>query len=344
MKSSLNLAYSTDKIDKQLRNESRIFNFLTEICSFENFEITPIKGDASPRSYYRIFNDGKSYILMDSELEQSSFIPFINIDKIILENKLSAPRIIFKDEKDYLLLLEDFGQLSVTKYLLLNPNEERRIYDLITDNLIQMVNFKGDLKLPEYNDSLLFKELGVFTEWFLKNKCNDSLFKIAEEELFEEFSKLFSHLKRQKSVFCHRDFMADNLMFIEDKEGIESIGIIDFQDAVLGCPAYDLVSLLEDARRNISPDIAKDCKSKFVSNCFSQDSELFNLNYSILSLQRNLKIVGVFHRLNSRDGKKHYLNYLPRVWGYINDQLKNPLMYPILNWFERYEIERTHEQ
>lgn len=331
-------------IDKNLRNESRIFNFLSEICGFENYDIIPIKGDASLRAYSRVLSEGKTYILMDSELDQSSYAPFIHVNRIIINHNLSAPKILFKDDKEFLMLLEDFGQLSVTKYLLLNANEEKRVYNLITDVLIETVKFEDDIKLPEYNNSLLFKELSVFADWFLKNKCNESVFRIAVDELFQEFSKLFTHLQRQKPVFCHRDFMADNLMYIEDKDGIESIGIIDFQDAVLGNPAYDLVSLLEDARRNVNSNVAMDCKSKFINSCFSKDSELFNLNYSILSLQRNLKIVGVFHRLNTRDGKKQYLNYLPRVWSYIDQQLKNPLMSPILNWFERYEIKRAYEE
>ena len=280
---------------------------------------------------------------MDSYLEQSSFQPFIKVNQILIHNNLNAPKILFKDDKEFLMLLEDFGQLSVTKHLLLNPSDEKRIYDLITETLIKIKNSNNDLNLSEYNEALLFKELRVFTEWFLKPRCNESVFKIAEDELFEEFSKLFVHLTRQKQIFCHRDFMADNLMYMEDKDGLNSIGIIDFQDAVLGSPAYDLVSLLEDARRDISIEVSEYCKNLYIRSCFGSEIELFNLNYSILSLQRNLKIVGVFHRLNSRDNKPNYLTYLPRVWKYINQQLKNPAMSPILNWFERYEIMRHHD-
>lgn len=289
--------------------------------NFANCEITKVAGDASFRSYYRVFAQNKNFILMFAPPAYEKVEPFIAVDEFLVTNDLPAPKIYAKDFEQGFLLLQDFGDDSLNKFLTKNPELELDFYKKSVNCLVELHKKPDPDFLRYYNNAELTREVMLFVDWYLplKNKTmslvQKSAFKSAFLELFDELQN--STLITKPSVIL-RDYHADNLMILPD----ETIGLIDFQDALIGSKAYDLVSLLEDARRDID---AKTCDK--VYDYFTRESKIdeveFKKEYEILSLQRNIKIVGIFARLYLRDKKSNYLNYLPRVENFIHKRINS---------------------
>lgn len=316
----------------------RIDGFLNEV-GLRNYKLEAIEGDASKRKYYRILTLKESFILMDSSLAKENIEPFIKIASFLKNQNLSAPLILSSDLENSLLLLEDFGNNSFTKFLSNYPSQEEELYKLAVDTLITLYHANIDLELPKHNDSELNLELEhTFVQWYLRYKLSSSVYKKAVIELFTILSKLYNHLSSLRPVVVLKDYMADNLMFIKDRKGIQKVGLLDFQDAVIGSPAYDIASLLEDARREVSDYIANMSIKRFVSQIESISHQEFNNAYAVNSIQKNLRIIGVFHRLHLRDKKPKYLNFLPRMWKYVNRNLEYPQLSELKNWFRKYGI------
>jgi aminoglycoside/choline kinase family phosphotransferase len=322
---------------KDIVKQDEINHFIIS-AGFEQFRISCIPGDASRREYYRVVTLNQSYILMDASADFESVSPFINMDNFLLNSGIRAPVIIFADLSKGLVLLEDFGVNSFTKYLQKNHDRELELYNAATDLLIRTYRIKADLKLPVYNNVLLNKELQIFNDWFVKSRTHAAIHSRMKGELFQIFDRLYKQLGDLKPVLVYRDFMADNLFWLEKGSGDQRVGVIDFQDAVIGSPAYDLVSLLEDARRDVAQPIVKNCIERYLKGLPEIEKKSFEESYAILGVQRNMKIVGIFHRLHTRDKNSKYLNYLPRVWQHLNNNLKHPILSDLKDWFVRYDI------
>lgn len=296
-------------------------------------QISKVAGDASFRSYYRVISQNLSYILMYAPVKLENTAPFIQIDEILLNYNLRAPKIIARDTNMGLLLLEDFGDISFTKFLKENPQKEFEIYSKACDKIItihQKSNLNNSLEIKKYNHAILINEVFLFIDWYLK--LNNQTISPEQKMFFKnEFFNLFDKLNKANQVLVHRDYHADNLMIISKDNKFEDIGIIDFQDALIGSYAYDLLSLLEDARRDVDQSNQQKLFDYFIKSS-NYDYHQFMIDYEVISLQRNIKILGIFARLALRDNKKQYLDYIPRVKNFVLQRIDKTSI--ISNYFK----------
>lgn len=288
----------------------------------DHYGIKEIAGDASFRKYYRVFlNDKHNMVLMDAPPKLEDTAPFIKVDEILRHNHFLAPKIFAADEENGFLLLEDFGDLSYSKALnnLQGKDlevKELELYQKATDVLIDLHKVNNIHNLPFYDETLLMREVMLFIDWYLPYIAQSPATEAQILEFKNQWSELFKQLSNDK-ILVLRDYHADNLFLVNDK-----VGLLDFQDAVLGSRAYDLVSLLEDARRNVSGLTVKNMIEYYAKNSKCSESH-FITDYQILSLQRNIKIIGIFSRLAIRDKKENYLKLLPKMFSYVTMRLND---------------------
>lgn len=287
----------------------------------ENCEIKKVAGDASFRSYYRIFFDDETRILMFAPPSHEDVRPFIKIAEFLISHDFSAPKIFARDEKNGFLLLEDFGDDTYGKVLAAAQSQELPLYEKACEALLALHELEVPQDLPTYNHALLFREVMLFIDWYLPlQKKSMSLQEKARFKFL--WFQLFDLISKENQTLVLRDYHADNLMILLQRQGFKQVGLLDFQDAVIGAKAYDLVSLLEDARRDVNEETRAKIFNFYLqkSNC---DKASFTRDYEILSLQRNVKIIGIFARLSLRDGKHNYLNLMPRVLDLIKSRLES---------------------
>lgn len=304
-----------------------------------------LAGDASFRSYERIEFDAKTLILMNAPPEKENVRPFVAIARYLESRGLSAPRIEKPDLNAGLLLLEDFGDDLYTRVLAREPFLAFDLYRAAVDVLTHLHGEKPEqtlplgwgenYALPSYDQDLLFKELFLFPEWYLR-ALSDQENPEWEAQLREIWKPLFETVVPGNGVLTLRDYHADNLMWLPGRKGVAGVGLLDFQDAVLGHPAYDLVSLLQDARRPYDPDLEQAMIDHYLATTpLDLDRDAFLTAYQILGAQRNAKIIGIFTRLWRRDGKAQYPKMIPHVWTLLEENLKHPALAGAAKWFEK---------
>lgn len=296
--------------------------------------------DASFRRYERLDNGEKSVLLMDAPPEKEDIKPFVNVDHYLRRNNFNAPQIYAMDEKNGFLLLEDLGNDSYTNLLsgkskISGEFSEEEIYGAAIDVLAQLHRTPLAEKIPDYDYSLLMRECRLLVDWYLPNINAQVDVKQAGDEYIEIWKDLLTSIKPSEPVTVLRDYHADNLMWIPDRNGLERVGLLDFQDAVAGSAVYDLVSLLEDARRDVKDETVDACIKRYIKNRKVLDKDEFMLNYAMFAAQRNCKIIGIFARLAIRDGKPRYLGYMPRVWGHLLHDVKHPALTPLKKWISK---------
>jgi aminoglycoside/choline kinase family phosphotransferase len=293
----------------------QIISFLSA-NRLEGAERLALSGDASHRRYERIIKNNKKFMLMVAPIDKEDIRPFIKIDGILREAGFNAPEIIASDAENGLLLLEDFGDELFSRILAENLAEEEELYREAIELLAKLPQ-KADL--PRYSNEKLLEEAALLVDWHLTAAD--------KKEYLAIWHELLAKLDNSKQVLVLRDYHADNLMWLPERSGRQRIGLLDFQDAVIGHPAYDLASLLEDARRDVAQDI--------VVAALKNRTAGFVRDYFILAAQRNCKIIGIFNRLQIRDGKEIYLQFLPRVWNHLRNDLKYPALAPLKTWMEK---------
>lgn len=299
-----------------------------------------VSADASFRSYERIISEKKSFILMDAPPAKEDIKPFINIDNYLRRRGFSAPEIYSKDEKNGFMLLEDLGDDSFTRVLagkspLSDKYNEYDLYSAAIDVLIQLDRSTLPQKTPDYDYELLKKECRLFIDWFLPNIGFDGDIQKSSDEYLEIWDELLNIKKVHDDVIVLRDYHADNLMWIPERVGVERVGLLDFQDAVIGSPVYDIVSLLEDARRDVTEETVKSVIKRYLDSRKTIHQEDFFAVYSTLAAQRNCKIIGIFARLAIRDNKPKYISYMPRVWKHLENDLKHPALKNLKAWMNK---------
>jgi aminoglycoside/choline kinase family phosphotransferase len=334
-------------------------------------EITPLPGDASTRRYARASLNGRVAMVMDQP--QAAEAPVAPTDATPAERKalgynavarlagadcarfvavagylrgrgLSAPHIYAADTKAGFLLLEDLGN-DLYADVLCSGGNELELYKTAAEVLATLhaenapAKLAADKPLFTYDETALLAEADLLTEWYFPFALGR---KASAEEVAEHRDLWRQVLKPalvSAPVFVHRDYHAQNLLWLPERYGPARAGLIDFQDAVAGSRAYDLVSLTEDARRDVSPALAAATTAHYINTVQAQggriDDRSFAGEMAIMAAQRNAKIVGIFARLHSRDGKSRYLSYLPRVWSYLNADLAHPTMAQLAAWYER---------
>jgi aminoglycoside/choline kinase family phosphotransferase len=257
---------------------------------------------------------------MDSDPTTNESIEnFIYFTNQLRKQKFSAPKIYGQDICNGLLLLEDLGSDSFANILKSKPHLENHIYQEAINQLIEIRKNKIPHLTRKYDLKILLQEAVLFSEWYLSplraSYESSHLLKILRVSLQETL--------KQDTTLVLRDYHAENLMWLPDRRNNRRVGLLDYQDALAGNPAYDIASLLKDARREVPKKLQEELIKYFLKKT-NLDHAVFSRDYSILSAQRNLKIIGIFSRLSIRDNKSGYLDLIPRVWKNLQDDLKHP--------------------
>ncbi|MEP4196256.1 MAG: phosphotransferase [Aliishimia sp.] len=282
-------------------------------------DLTIVAGDASNRKYYRLKDTDESVILMDAPPETGEDTkPFINISMYLEGSGLSAPRIVKADTQAGFLLIEDFGDDLFARLLERNLALESDLYEAATDVLLHLHKQRAP-KLPKY-DAALMSELAALSVVWYRYGATGIEDTVLAEEMQARIYALLNPLDTDAQVLIQRDYHAENLIWLPERKGVRRVGLLDFQGAMLGHPAYDLVSVLQDARRDVGHDVTQSMCTRYVKTS-DRNEEDFMAAYYALGLQRNLRILGVFARLGIRDGKPQYLDLMLRVWGHIETNL-----------------------
>jgi aminoglycoside/choline kinase family phosphotransferase len=287
-------------------------------------EVEPLVGDASFRRYFRVRNGGASAMLMDAPPPHEDPRPFLHVGKWLIGHGLRAPAIHAEDAERGLVLIEDFGADRMRDWLDENPEHEEAVYTHAIDALVALHACPPGPFAP-YDMEVYQREAGLFVEWF----CPLQSLEVDEAGWRAAWAAVLEPLlpRQTPGVTVLRDYHAENIMLLPD--GAQ--GLIDFQDALVGHPAYDVVSLLQDARRDVSVELERAMVDRYLS--LVGNTPEFEADYARLGAQRNAKIVGIFARLWKRDGKPRYLAMIPRVWDALERDLKHPALAPVAEWF-----------
>jgi aminoglycoside/choline kinase family phosphotransferase len=332
--------------------------------------IAPLAGDASTRRYARLHLNGRTAMLMDQPQDAEAPVAPAGADEAtrralgynavarlagadcarfaaasawLRGHGLAAPEVHAADCANGFLILEDLGD-ALFAHVLADGGDEQELYKAAVTVLAQIhageapAQLSRDKPLFDYDLVALSAETDLLTEWFMPLALGR---KATDEEVAEHralWRAALDGLDRRR-VFIHRDYHAENLLWLPQRRGVARVGLIDFQDAVAGSPAYDLISLTEDARRDVSPALAEAATRDYLAAMAAQGTALDEVQFrhamAVMAAQRNAKIVGIFARLYSRDGRPRYLGFLPRVWGYLERDLAHPALAELKAWYDR---------
>lgn len=286
-------------------------------------EILPLAGDASFRRYFRVAGAGGNAVLMDAPPPHEDTRPFLAVADHLRDLGFAAPRILARDTDAGLILLEDFGDARMREEIEADPSREEAIYSQAID-LIRDLHRHPAGALPPYDMAIYQREAALFPEWYMPAVGLE-----VAPGWTQAWAEALAPIAGDQSTTVLRDYHAENIMLLRDG----GLGLLDFQDALAGHPAYDLVSLLQDARRDVSADL----ETRMLAHYGPVDAAA----YALLGAQRNTKILGIFTRLWKRDGKARYLAFQPRVWSYLERDLEHPALRPVKAWFDAHvPIER----
>ena len=295
-----------------------------------DYKLEQIRSDASFREYYRVL--GKNLLIMHAPKDKGeSLVNFEKINKVLSSINLSVSKIYDADYQNDLLLIEDFGNdIFSTK---LNHSNEKDLYEKAI-NLLSIIHNNSDLEvhnLKKYNFEILLNESQLFIEWYLEKHLKLNLNNSEKNEFQNILERQFNSLTLKQNSLVLRDFHVDNLIYLDDRDGINQLGLIDYQDALVGSSVYDFTSLIEDVRHPIQDDL-KNSLVETYSKLISVDQNELKRGISFYSIQRNLKIVGIFSRLKYRDGKKNYFSMIEMAWSFVKNHLKNNEYNDLNNW------------
>jgi len=333
--------------------------------------VTPLPGDASTRRYARLNLGGRKAMLMDqpqaaegatapagadeetrralgynavARLAGADCARFAAAASWLRTHGLAAPDVYAADHSQGFVILEDLGDALFAE-VLRDGGDETKLYEAAVEVLARIhakdapVSLSSDKPLFDFDQTAQLAEADLLIEWFLPL----ALGRVATPAEMDEHRRLWRDvlggIDGGRRVFVHRDYHAENLLWLPGRDGLARVGLIDFQDAVAGSPAYDLISLIEDARRDVSPELAETTTRHYLAAMKHQGSPVdearFRHEMAVMAAQRNAKIVGIFARLYTRDGKMRYLAFLPRVWGYLERDLSHPAMTGLKAWYDR---------
>ncbi len=322
-----------------------IQDFLAE-AGWADVPRRPLAGDASFRRYDRLLAPGRRAVLMDAPPPHEDVRPFLRVARLLRKLELSAPEILAEDVEAGLLLLEDFGDQTYTR-LLAAGADEAALYRLAVDVLIELHRrFEPALGigLPPYDETRFLNEAVLLVDWYLPAVSGKPTPPDLREEYLAMWRALLPLANAVPATLVLRDYHVDNLMLLERRTGLAACGLLDFQDAVIGSPAYDLVSLLEDARRDVSPDLVSGLSEHYLAAFPGFDRGTFTTAAAVLAAQRNCKILGIFTRLCVRDRKPQYLVHTPRLWRLVERDVSHPALEPVRRWLDRHlpaDLRRT---
>lgn len=304
----------------------------------------PMGNDASFRRYFRSRRGNTSYVIMDAPPEREDTGPFLRVASLLHRLNLRAPKILAVDSNQGFLLLEDLGDQTFTRALA-SGAPEPELYRLATSTLLALQSRWSELDDPTrmasalaaYDNELLLREARLFVDWYWPETHGNPATPEAREHFEDAWRTVLDNLPVLPTTLVLRDFHVDNLMLLS-KDGdpeTDACGLLDFQDAVLGSPAYDVVSLLEDARRDVSPAVVEETLARIAAES-PWPAEEFRHHYRVLGAQRTVKIIGIFTRLARRDDKPAYQMHQPRLWRLLSAALETPELAPVARWFRNH--------
>ncbi len=297
--------------------------------------MTPLAADASFRRYFRLAGGPSPALLMDAPPPQEDVAPFVRVGRHLAALGFSAPAIHAEDRAGGFLVIEDFGDATFTRRLAAGA-DERALYTLATDTLIALHRHPeaAAADIPPYDAAALQREADLLIEWFLPAATGAPVPADALNAYRAVWRGLYPLADICPPTLVLRDYHVDNLMELPGRAGTAACGLLDFQDALAGPPAYDLVSLVADARRDVSPALRDAMVERYLAAFPALDRAAFLAAAAVLSAQRNCKIAGIFTRLAVRDGKAGYLRHIPRVWRLLADDLAHPALAQMKAWLD----------
>jgi hypothetical protein len=328
--------------------------------------VTPLPGDASTRRYFRVAHGSRKAMLMDQPQHAESSVAaahatpeerhalgynavarlagadvarFVAASQFLRKQGLSAPDIYVADPKQGFALIEDLGD-ALYADVLADGGDAHELYSAAIDALARLHNERAPALLPPdkplhaFDETALVAETDLMTEWYMPLALGRAATGDETAEHRARWRQVLDPVLAAEPVFVHRDYHAQNLLWLPERDGLAKVGLIDFQDAVAGTRSYDLISLIEDARRDVDPALAEAMTRRYIAATGADDAR-HRAEMAVMAAQRNAKIAGIFARLHKRDGKPRYLDYLPRVWGYLNKDLEHPALAPLKAWYDR---------
>ena len=291
--------------------------------------LSSLKGDASYRKFFRKKYLNKTSIIIFCKKEKfKNLVVYESINRILIKNKISAPKLINQNLKNNFIEIEDLGKNTIYEEFVKKKTDQKKIYKKIVKMLIKLQKIKTkkikNLSLenyfvPIYNKKILTDEASLFLKWCVPEFYKGKKKKIINDLLKKNIKQAIEHLKLPNNTFVHRDFHVSNLIYNKNK-----ISIIDSQDSLYGNPSYDLASLVDDVRFQTDMKTKNFIFDYFILNQKTKiDIENFKNDFQILSVLRNMKIIGIFIKLSKRDNKKKYLKLIPRAWRLINLRIKD---------------------
>ena len=297
----------------------------------------PLAADASFRRYERLRRGADRMLLMDAPPPREDVRPFVAIAEHLHRLGLSAPRIHAADTDAGLLLLEDLGDDTYAR-LIAAGRDEAPLYELAVDVLAELHRrFDPDAAsdVPPYDDARLLDEAALLVDWYLPAIRGVPTPDAVREEYLTLWRDALAAARAVPATLVLRDYHVDNLMLLSGRSGIAACGLLDFQDAVIGPVSYDVVSLCEDARRDVPAGLTRHLLDRYFDAMPGLDRDAFMASYAVMGAQRSAKILGIFTRLDRRDGKPVYLKHIARVWRWLEGDLAHPALSGMRGWFDR---------
>ena len=295
-----------------------------------------LAGDASFRKYFRLSRPRGSAVVMDAPPPQEDVRPFVRIGRHLIDLGLSAPLIHAIDEANGFLLLEDFGDDTYARVLAAG-GDEAELYARATDVLVVLHRAGPRALLPglgAYAGEALIDAAILLPEWYLPAATGRPTPDEETAAYRAAWRACLANLPTMPDTLLLRDYHQDNLLWLPARSGAAICGLLDFQDAQQGHPSYDLVSLIEDARRDVAPSVQAACLTRYVGET-GLDARDFATGFAVMAAQRHARIIGLFVRLLKRDGKPEYLPHLPRVWRMFERSLRHEALQPLRAWVDR---------
>ena len=296
-----------------------------------NYKLKKISGDASFREFYRVKKNNKTSIIVFARKEQyKNLIVYSVVNKILNSHNILSPKLLKNYYKDNMIEITDLGDKSFFDYIK-NKKNKLKDYKKLIELIIKLQKIKiknqyffggKKIKFNKYSLSHLHKESDLFFDWYLKYFSKNLKLGKIKRILKKELNNIYKKLYFKNNCFTHRDFHASNIMVTKKK-----LSLIDSQDAIIGNPLYDVASLIDDVRIKMQKKLQVNLFNHYIqkSKFSARDPYYLKNDFDILSVQRNLKILGIFVRLYKRDRKPNYLKYLPYTWSLIDRRMKNPI-------------------
>ena len=307
-----------------------------------NYKLKKISGDASFREFYRLRKNKNTSIIVSAKKDKfKNLAVYVVVNSILNTNKINAPKLLSNHYKNNMIEISDLGEKSFYDHIVSKKNKLKEYKSLIKLLIkIQKIKIKKvykldkfKIKIPKYTLSNLHKESDLFFDWYLKYFLKSKKISMVKKQLRTELNTVYKKLIYRNDTFVHRDFHVSNIMMNKNK-----LGLIDSQDAIIGNPLYDIASLIDDVRIKLPGKLQNDLLNFYHKNSKLKKEKIEKLknDFDILSVQRNLKILGIFVRLFKRDNKDNYLKFLPYTWLLIEKRLENPAFKNLKILFYKY--------